>query len=254
MFERFTDRARRVVVFAQEAAKELKQDYIGTEHILLGVLRENEDIAARVLVSMGVTYERAREYAIELVAPVVREEPPRTMPFTPRAKKVLELGSQNSIDQGHDYIGPEHILQGIIREDNYSDGIRENINRSTAVQILLKFGVTSPQLKHAMRLGLSGLALPVKNTLTLVAPRLPWNPRNSFSLEGDVVMQSDGRLASLTITADPPKQIVKSPDIESVGGVQRIGCHQTIQTVLLVIEQPDGTTQEIAIRFGSLES
>ena len=117
MFERFTERARQVVVLAQEEARELAHSYIGTEHILLGLLREEEGLAARVLVSTGITLERARGQVVRIVG--FGEEPSRSgqIPFTPRAKKVIELSLREALSVGHDYIGTEHILLGLVRED-----------------------------------------------------------------------------------------------------------------------------------------
>jgi ATP-dependent Clp protease ATP-binding subunit ClpC len=115
MFERFTDRARRVLVLAQEEARRLTHPYIGTEHLLLGLILERDGIAAQVLGHHGITLEVARsavEEAIEAPASVLGGSPP----FTTRAKKVLELSLRESMQLGHLYIGPEHILLGLIRE------------------------------------------------------------------------------------------------------------------------------------------
>jgi ATP-dependent Clp protease ATP-binding subunit ClpA len=123
MFERFTDRARRVVVLAQEEARGLKHNYIGTEHILLGLLREGDGVAARVLDRFGVTPAGTRE---EVTARVGEgnQEPPKKIPFTPRAKKVLELALREALKLSHNYIGTEHILLGLIQE---GDGVAAQI-------------------------------------------------------------------------------------------------------------------------------
>ncbi len=115
MFERFTDRARRVVVLAQEEARELNHNYIGTEHILLGLLREKQGVAGQALQARGVTLEDAR---LRVAAIVSRgtDAPSGHIPFTPRAKKVLELSLREAMALGHEYIGTEHILLGLIRE------------------------------------------------------------------------------------------------------------------------------------------
>jgi len=115
VFERFTDRARRVVVLAQEEARLLNHSYIGTEHLLLGLLREGEGLAARALGSQGVTLSAVREKVEEKVGPGA-SSPGGHIPFTPRAKKVLELALRESLQLGHNYIGAEHILLGLIRE------------------------------------------------------------------------------------------------------------------------------------------
>ena len=115
MFERFTDRARRVVVQAQEESRRLNHSYIGTEHLLLGVLREDEGVAAEALASLQVGLDPAREQVAEIVGRG-EQAPSGHIPFTPRAKKVLELSLRESVRLGHPYIGPEHILLGLIAE------------------------------------------------------------------------------------------------------------------------------------------
>ena len=115
MFERFTDRARRVVVQAQEESRLLNHNYIGTEHLLLGLLREDGGVAAEALASLEVGLDAAREQVAEIVGRG-REAPSGHIPFTPRAKKVLELSLREALQLGHPYIGPEHILLGLITE------------------------------------------------------------------------------------------------------------------------------------------
>ncbi len=115
MFERFTDRARRVVVLAQEEARLLNHNYIGTEHILLGLLNEGEGIAAKALESLGINLTNVREEVVKSIGPG-QQSPSGHIPFTPRAKKVLELSLREALQLGHNYIGTEHILLGLIRE------------------------------------------------------------------------------------------------------------------------------------------
>jgi ATP-dependent Clp protease ATP-binding subunit ClpC len=115
MFERFTDRARRVVVLAQEEARMLNHNYIGTEHILLGLVHEGEGVAALVLTGLGVSLEDVRRQVQEIIGEGGRAAAGH-IPFTPRAKKVLELSLRESLQLGHNYIGTEHILLGLIRE------------------------------------------------------------------------------------------------------------------------------------------
>jgi len=129
MFERFTERARRVVVLAQEEARMLNHDYVGTEHILLGLLHEGEGVAAGALESLGIRLDATRA-AVEGIIGRGQEAPSRHIPFTPRAKKVLELSLREALQLGHDYIGTEHILLGLIRE---GDGV--------AAQVLTNAGV-----------------------------------------------------------------------------------------------------------------
>jgi ATP-dependent Clp protease ATP-binding subunit ClpC len=116
MFERFTDRARRVVVLAQEEARMLNHEYVGTEHILLGLVREGGGVAAQALESLGITEEAARQQVEEIVG-LGQTGPQRGhLPFTPRAKKILQLSLREAIALGHGYIGTEHILLGLVRE------------------------------------------------------------------------------------------------------------------------------------------
>jgi ClpA/ClpB-like protein/UvrB/UvrC motif-containing protein len=128
MFERFTDRARNVVVLAQEEARLLNHNYIGTEHLLLGLIRESEGIAAKVLMSLGVDLDAVREQVEEIVGRGT-SEPSGHIPFTPRAKKVLELSLREALQLSHNYIGTEHILLGMIRE---GEGV--------AAQVLVRLG------------------------------------------------------------------------------------------------------------------
>ena len=115
MFERFTDRARRVVVLAQDEARMLDHSYIGTEHILLGLIHEGEGVAARALDALEISLDSVREQ-VEGIVGRGKEVPSGHIPFTPRAKKVLELSLRESLQLGHDYIGTEHILLGLVRE------------------------------------------------------------------------------------------------------------------------------------------
>jgi ATP-dependent Clp protease ATP-binding subunit ClpC len=116
MFERFTDRARRAVVRAQEEARALNHDFIGTEHILLGLVGEGQGVAAKALESLGVSMEAVRHRVEDIVPPGQVEVRTGHIPFTPRAKKVLELSLSESKLLGHRYIGTEHILLGLLRE------------------------------------------------------------------------------------------------------------------------------------------
>lgn len=115
MFERFTDRARRATVLSQEEARTLNHNYLGTEHMLLGLLHEGEGIAAQALVSVGLTLESAREAVTELVGPGSSPSSSH-IPYTPRSKKVLELALREALQLGHNYIGTEHLLLALLRE------------------------------------------------------------------------------------------------------------------------------------------
>ena len=144
MFERFTDRARRVVVLAQEEARLLNHNYIGTEHILLGLLNEGEGIAAKALESLGISLSAVREQVVEIIGQG-QQAPSGHIPFTPRAKKVLELSLREALQLGHNYIGTEHILLGLIRE---GEGV--------AAQVLQKLGAELQKVRQTVIQLLSG--------------------------------------------------------------------------------------------------
>ncbi len=128
VFERFTDRARRVVVLAQEEARLLNHNYIGTEHILLGLIHEGEGVAAKALESLGISLEAVRSQVEEIIGQG-GSSPSGHIPFTPRAKKVLELSLREALQLGHNYIGTEHILLGLIRE---GEGVAAQVSSSSA--------------------------------------------------------------------------------------------------------------------------
>jgi ATP-dependent Clp protease ATP-binding subunit ClpA len=148
VFERFTERARQAVVLAQDEARALKHNYIGTEHLLLGLLREEQGLAARALESLDIELEAARAQ----VARIIGEGEQITsgqIPFTPRAKKVLELSMREARQLGHDYIGTEHVLLGLARE-----------NEGVATQIMLDLGVDAERIRNAVLASLSSGAEP----------------------------------------------------------------------------------------------
>ncbi|MED5570627.1 MAG: Clp protease N-terminal domain-containing protein, partial [Actinomycetota bacterium] len=144
MFERFTDRARRVVVLAQEEARLLNHAYIGTEHILLGLIHEGEGVAAKALESMSISLEAVRNQVEEIIGQG-GSSPSGHIPFTPRAKKVLELSLREALQLGHNYIGTEHILLGLIRE---GEGV--------AAQVLVKLGADLSRVRQQVIQLLSG--------------------------------------------------------------------------------------------------
>jgi len=135
VFERFTERARQVVVLAQEEARELKHNYIGTEHLLLGLLREGDSVPTRVLEGLGVTFAKVKGQVARTIGQG-DEVTPGQIPFTPRAKKVLELALREALTLKHSYIGPEHILLGLVRE-----------NEGVAARILLDFGADAEKIR-----------------------------------------------------------------------------------------------------------
>jgi ATP-dependent Clp protease ATP-binding subunit ClpC len=146
VFERFTDRARRVVVLAQEEARMLNHNYIGTEHILLGLIREGQGVAAKSLEELGIDLEAVRSQVEEIIGQG-QSAPTGHIPFTPRAKKVLELSLREALQLGHNYIGTEHILLGLIRE---GEGV--------AAQVLQKLGADLNRVRQQVIQLLSGYA------------------------------------------------------------------------------------------------
>src|SRR6056300_207668 len=144
MFERFTDRARRVVVLAQEEARRLNHNYIGTEHILLGLIQEGEGHAAKALEELNINIESVRSEVVEIIGEG-QQSPSGHIPFTPRAKKVLELSLREALQLGHSYIGTEHLLLGLIRE---GEGV--------AAQVLTKLGADTNKVRQQVIQLLSG--------------------------------------------------------------------------------------------------
>ena len=166
MFERFTERARQVVVLAQDEARALKHNYIGTEHLLLGLLREEEGLAARVLESLDITVEETRAQ----VARIVGEGDEVTtgqIPFTPRAKKVLEVSLREALSPGHNYIGTEHVLLGLVQVDG-----------GVAARILLDFDVDPEKVRREIIRMLSG---PGRSQAELISAVVePGQPRGDY--------------------------------------------------------------------------
>src|SRR5213083_2942335 len=159
LFERFTERARQVVVLAQDEARALKHNYIGTEHILLGLLREEEGLAARVLESLDITVEEVRAQVARIVGQG-DEVTTGQIPFTPRAKKVLDLALREALSLGHNYIGTEHILLGLVRE-----------NEGVAARILLDLGADAEKVRDEIIRTLSGSGSgPARERSTMASP------------------------------------------------------------------------------------
>jgi ATP-dependent Clp protease ATP-binding subunit ClpC len=169
MFERFTDRARRVVVLAQEEARMLNHNYIGTEHILLGLIHEGEGVAAKALESLGISLDAVREQVQEIIGQG-QQAPSGHIPFTPRAKKVLELSLREALQLGHNYIGTEHILLGLIRE---GEGV--------AAQVLVKLGADLNRVRQQVIQLLSGYQ--GKEPATAGAPSEASTPSGSLVLD-----------------------------------------------------------------------
>jgi ATP-dependent Clp protease ATP-binding subunit ClpA len=177
VFERFTDRSRRVVVLAQEEARMLNHNYIGTEHILLGLVHEGEGVAARALDVLGISLDAVRREVQDIIGQGQAASTGH-IPFTPRAKKVLELALREALQLGHNYIGTEHILLGLIRE---GEGV--------AAQVLRKLGADLNGVRQTVIQLLSGYTGPAPDPELLGSvpppsgPRCPWCSR---SLEGSL--------------------------------------------------------------------
>jgi len=205
VFERFTERARQVIVLAQEEARVLRHTYIGTEHLLLGLLREQEGIASRALAALGIGIERVRVEVIRIVGRG-EEATHGQIPFTPRAKKVLELGLREAQALGHNYIGTEHLLLGLAREDS-----------GVASSILLDLGADADRVRAEVGRMLGGPArrLPQQHLAARRQPgrqpidwhraQLLWRPDG---LELRVPTRLDhgamARLAADEIWSEPP--------------------------------------------------
>jgi ATP-dependent Clp protease ATP-binding subunit ClpC len=185
LFERFTDRARRVVVLAQEEARLLNHNYIGTEHILLGLIHEGEGVAAKALESLGISLEAVRSQVEEIIGQG-GSSPSGHIPFTPRAKKVLELSLREALQLGHNYIGTEHILLGLIRE---GEGV--------AAQVLVKLGADLSRVRQQVIQLLSGYSGPAASGSSSSGPGekagTSGNPASGETPSGSLILDQFGR-------------------------------------------------------------
>ena len=186
MFERFTDRARRVVVLAQEEARMLNHNYIGTEHILLGLIHEGEGVAAKALESLGISLDAVRQQVEEIIGQG-QQPPSGHIPFTPRAKKVMELSLREALQLGHNYIGTEHILLGLIHE---GDGV--------AAQVLAHLGADLNTVRQQV-IQLIGGKQPEPGRRTLREGALVTELKARLDMvEGQLAaLEVEGRLAAL---------------------------------------------------------
>ena len=182
MFERFTDRARRVVVLAQEEARMLNHNYIGTEHVLLGLIHEGEGVAAKALESLGISLEAVRQQVEEIIGQG-QQAPSGHIPFTPRAKKVLELSLREALQLGHNYIGTEHILLGLIRE---GEGV--------AAQVLVRLGADLNRVRQQVIQLVHGL---VGEEAAAVPGPVIRPPRRWIEEIRDTLSGMDDRLAAI---------------------------------------------------------
>jgi ATP-dependent Clp protease ATP-binding subunit ClpA len=190
MFERFTDRARRVVVLAQEEARELGHNYIGTEHLLLGLLRERDGVAARALEALGIRLDAVRQEIRQIIG-TGSGMPSGHIPFTPRAKKVLELSLREALQLGHNYIGTEHILLGLIHE---GEGV--------AAQVLVKLGAGHDRVRQQVVQLLHGLE-PSEEPASLLGegPALEERFRTASAHTGPPVRVVGSRIQLESLTA-----------------------------------------------------
>jgi ATP-dependent Clp protease ATP-binding subunit ClpA len=203
MFERFTDRARRVLVLAQEEARILNHDFIGTEHILLGLLDEGEGVAAKVLTAAGLHAPAVRDKVEELLGPS-KMRPSGSPPFTPRAKKVLELSLREALALQHSYIGTEHLLLGLLRE---GEGV--------AVAALVGLGVSAGHLRAEVIGAMAGHNPTTESAMvaaTSLSNRLHIleGLQRALSQMGDVLAAVEGcagRAAAVARLAEPPFEL-----------------------------------------------
>jgi ATP-dependent Clp protease ATP-binding subunit ClpC len=185
VFERFTDRARRAIVLAQEEARILNHNYIGTEHVLLGLVHEAEGVAAKVLASHGVDLDNVRS-EVEQIIGLGKLAPSGHIPFTPRAKEVLSLALREALTLGHNYIGTEHILLGIIRE---GEGV--------ASQVLKSLGVTLESVR--------------KDVIKMITEYKATGNATATTVWGTAVSGGGGGSGSLTIPSGPVGGGLKQP-------------------------------------------
>ena len=181
MFERFTDRARRVVVLAQEEARLLNHSYIGTEHILLGLIHEGEGVAAKALESLSISLDAVRAQVEEIIGQG-GSSPSGHIPFTPRAKKVLELSLREALQLGHNYIGTEHILLGLLRE---GEGV--------ATQVLVKLGADLGKVRQQVIQLLSGYQGPGNKGEAAGSAAAPGNKEEQGEKGGSQILDQFGR-------------------------------------------------------------
>jgi ATP-dependent Clp protease ATP-binding subunit ClpA len=256
MFERFTDRARRVVVLAQEEARLLNHNYIGTEHILLGLIHEAEGVAAKTLQQLGISLEAVRSRVESIIGEGVGA-PSGHIPFTPRSKKVLELSLREALQLGHNYIGTEHILLGLIRE---GEGVGAQVLvvlgadlsrvRHEVIQQLSGYRGGSPAAQLTPLMGLRSRETPAVAKASVEARRLAGGaPVASHHYLLALLQQDDSvaakALESMGVTAESLQQRVA--EIEPAGtsdetpeeaGARRVGLRVEGKLVMLEIDDP----------------
>ncbi|MBV9446455.1 MAG: hypothetical protein JO345_11255 [Streptosporangiaceae bacterium] len=219
MFERFTNRARHVVVLSQEEARRLKHNYIGTEHILLGLLGETDGLAARVLQTFGISLEGTRRDVTEVVG-VGKSEPSGHIPFTPRAKKTLELALREALEMHHNYIGTEHILLGILRE---GDGVGADVMKRHADLTAIRVAVVDM---------LPGMTVETGRGRRWLRRRVE---AVQAQLGGESGGESSGAAEQTVLSATPAADTTLS-EAARLAGAQPVGSHHLL---LAALADPD---------------
>jgi ATP-dependent Clp protease ATP-binding subunit ClpC len=204
MFERYTDRARRVVVMAQEEARELGHNYVGTEHILLGLIHEGTGVAAQALTALGVSLDESRAQVEAIIGrgdlASVQNGP---IPFTPRTKKVLELAAREAQELGHSYIGTEHILLGLMRE---GDGVGAQILTSAGIE----FSAVRHQIRELLRGSQESLLPPGQPPAASPRPSRGWAAgRRRAELGIDVRLRAAGDIGSRLAAMDARLAVIE---------------------------------------------
>ncbi|MEA2702437.1 MAG: ATP-dependent Clp protease ATP-binding subunit ClpC [Actinomycetota bacterium] len=213
MFERFTDRARRVVVLAQEEARLLDHDYIGTEHLLLGLIQEREGLAAKALEELGISLDNVRTQVVDMIGRGVRA-PKGHIPFTARAKKVLEFSLRSALELGHNYIGTEHILLGLIREGT-----------GVAAQVLGRLGADAQRVRDQVTALLSEYAAAGRARPEAITS-IPYEAAN---LAGGKVIEPEHYLLA----------ILALPDTRAARALAALGVtREALETALAALDPP----------------
>jgi ATP-dependent Clp protease ATP-binding subunit ClpA len=241
VFERFTERARGVVVLAQEEARALKHNYIGTEHILLGLLREQEGLAAGVLASLDITIERVRWAVTRMVGPG-EEVTSGQIPFTPRAKKVLELSLREALSLSHNYIGTEHILLGLVRE-----------NEGVAARILLEYDADAQRIRSRV-LGMLGEPPPESRVVVRAGAHPPSPAFDRSWLDGLApVLGPLGLDLKRELERDPDTgdlllALASAPDTRAAAALRALGVD--VDALVRAIEDVRGQAEPSAADLG----
>ena len=222
MFERFTSHARHVVVLAQEEARRMQHNYIGTEHVLLGLLGERDAVAARVLTGFGISLEGARQEVLTIIGPG-KTAPSGHIPFTPRAKKVLELALREALALHHNYIGTEHILLGVIRE---GDGVGAQILKQHADLTAIRVAVLD--------------AVPAGSAEAARGRR--WLRRRSAAEPGEPTEPAEQTVLSASPAADTTLS-----EAARLAGAQPVGSHHLL---LAVLADPDTAAARALVALG----